>query len=189
MNSDAVTTAVVEGLELCGIDYMVVGAFSANVYGIPRATHDADIVVVVQPGQLRQLVNHLGADFSLDPQIQIEGLTGSSRNVMTHRPSGFQIELFRLNHRDEHHIERFQRRRRIAVPELGRDAWLPSPEDVVIQKLRWKRRKDLDDVVNILAVSGSLLDWDYLTSWTRRHGTDELLQELLREIPDVPDDD
>lgn len=142
MSNLQITAAVVSALEQLQIDYMLVGAYSSNAYGISRATHDADIVVVVQPGQLRQLVNYLGADFSLDPQIQIEGLTGSSRNVMTHRPSGFQIELFRLNHRDEHHIERFQRRRRIAVPELGRDAWLPSPEDVVIQKLRWKRRKE-----------------------------------------------
>jgi hypothetical protein len=38
---------------------------------------------------------------------------------------------------------------------LVRDAWLPTPEDVIIQKLRWskgaKRSKDFADVVAVIA--------------------------------------
>lgn len=37
-------------------------------------------------------------------------------------------------------------------------------DDVVIQKLHWQRSKDIDDVKvkGALAVSGELLDWDYI---------------------------
>lgn len=185
MNNVEVTAAVVDALEACEIDYMLVGAYSSNAYGIARATHDADFVVVVKPGQIRAIMNHLGPEFVLDPQIQMEGLTGSLRNVITHTPTTFQIELFRLNTKDEHHEERFRRRRRQALHEIRRETWIPTAEDVVIQKLRWQRRKDLDDVVNVLTVSGPIIDWSYLRSWTAKHGTDALLQELLNEVPDL----
>ena len=181
MNNVEVTAAVVDALESCQIDYMLVGAFSSNFYGVARSTHDADFVVVVEPGQLRALVNRLGPDYLLDRQILAEGITGSLRNIVTHVPSNFQIELFRLNLKDEHHDERFRRRRRQPVAEIQRETWLPSVEDVVIQKLRWKRRKDLDDVVSVLSVSAPIIDWSYLRSWTTKHGTDSLLQELLKE--------
>lgn len=186
MSSVEVTSVVVEALETCQIDYMLVGAYSSNAYGIARATHDVDFVVLIRPGQLKNLMDRLGQEFSLDPQLQIEGITGSVRNVITHLPSTFEIEIFRLNTKDDHHGERFRRRRRQALIEIGREAWIPTAEDVVIQKLRWQRRKDLDDVVNVLSVSGASLDWEYLNSWTQKHGTHELLQTLLKEVPKPP---
>ncbi len=186
MSSVEVTGAVVDALDACQIDYMLVGAFSSNAYGIARSTHDADFVVVVQKGQLRELMNQLGPEYSLNPQMQMEGFTGSIRNVITHTPTEFKIELFRLNSNDDHHRERFRRRHRQLLEELQREAWIPAVEDVVIQKLRWKRRKDLDDVVNVLTVSGPIIDWDYLRSWTIKHGTNELLDELLTEVPELP---
>lgn len=186
MNSDELTAAVVDALEALKIDYMLVGAYSSNAYEIVRSTHDADFVVVLQPGQLRDLADRLGSEFSLDRQIQMEGITGSFRNLITHLPSHFGIELFRLNTKDEHHEERFRRRCRRPIEEIQREAWIPSVEDVVIQKLRWQRRKDLDDVVNVLSVSGPIIDWQYVRSWTSKHGTDSLLDELLKEIPPLP---
>ncbi|MBC7818710.1 MAG: hypothetical protein IAG10_17615 [Planctomycetaceae bacterium] len=132
MNSEEeLTAAAVDALEALQIDYMLVGAYSSNAYGIARSTHDADFVVVVQPGQLRALVERLGPEFSLDRQIRMEGITGSVRNIITHQPTHFDIELFRLNAKDEHHDERF--RRRHPIEEIQRDAWIPTPEDVVIQ--------------------------------------------------------
>lgn len=189
MSNLQITAAVVSALEQLQIDYMLVGAYSSNAYGISRATHDADFVVDVKPGQLRALVELLGAEYSLNPQMQMENITGSIRNVVTHVPSGFQIELFRLNTRDEHHRERFRRRRRQLLVEIQQEAWIPSAEDVLIQKLRWQRFKDLDDALGILGVSGSFLDFEYVRLWTRLHGTDSLLDTLLRNAAIVPESD
>jgi len=185
MNSIEAVSAVIGALEACGIEYMLVGAFSANAYGVGRSTNDADFVADVSSESLHELMRQLGPDFRLDPRMQLEAFTGSKRNVITFVPTGFQIELFRLNTADAHHAECFHRRQRIRLGEFNREAWLPTAEDVVIQKLRWQRRKDLDDVVNILAVNGRGLDWEYLRLWTMRHGTDLLLQELFDSIPDL----
>jgi hypothetical protein len=187
MNSVEATAAVIDALEAGHIDYMVVGAYSANAYGIGRSTNDADIVVSITSDQMHELRSRLGPDFRFDRQLQMEAFTGSYRNVITYIPTKFQIELFRLNQQDDHHRERFQRRRRILLAEVNRETWLPTAEDVIIQKLRWQRRKDLDDCVNIIAVNGPRLDWEYINAWAAKHGTLKLLQELQRSIPDLGD--
>lgn len=67
---------------------------------------------------------------------------------------------------------------------------VPTPEDVIIMKLRWakvaKRDKDRDDVRNIIAVQGDeALDWDYLHRWCAAHGTRALLDEIRASIPPI----
>lgn len=187
MNSVEVTASVIDALESSQIDYMLVGACSANAYGVGRSTNDADFVVSLDVDQLKELQSKLGSDFKFDRQLQLEAFTGSYRNVVTYLPTNFKIELFRLNKQDEHHQERFRRKRRILLAEVNRETWLPTAEDVVIQKIRWQRRKDLDDVVNIIAVNGSHLDWPYINKWAEKHGTLALLQELQRSIPEMDD--
>ncbi len=180
MNGEQATAHVLAKLEELQIDYMVVGAFSSNAYGVVRSTNDADIVVAFKESDLNRLFRSLGEGFVLDRQMMLEGFTGSTRNVIRHSESGFDIELFRLGD-DPHHQERFTRRRRVQVNEFAREAWIQTAEDVVIQKLRWARRKDLDDVVNVLIVSREALDWTYIRRWTDPHGTTALLDQLKIE--------
>lgn len=185
MNSIEVTAFVARALDQLQIPWMIVGAYSSNAYGIGRSTNDADFLVELSKGDLISLVEVLGADFRLNRQMQLEGITGSVRNVITYLPSRFQIELFRLNPNDDHDQTRFSRRHRMKLGGTEQDVWLPTAEDVVIQKLRWQRRKDLDDVVGILAVSGPTLDWNYLSGWAEKHGTADLLKHLAASVNDL----
>lgn len=180
MNSEQAVAQVISCLEELGIEYMLVGALSCNVYGVPRASADADLVIDLGERSLHDCVSKLGPDFKLDPQLSFEMLTGSHRNLIHFLPTGFDIELFRLSN-DPHHRVRFSRRAKIALPELDRVAYVQTAEDLIIQKLRWARRKDLDDIVNVLTVSADGLDWNYVNEWTERHGTTALLEQLKLE--------
>ncbi len=160
---------------------MLVGAFSSNAYGYPRATKDADIVIEYQEGVLAKICASLGPDFKLDPQTGFELMTGSIRNILTYSPTKFEIELFRLG-KDPHHQERFARRRRLPLPDLQIEAVIPTAEDVVIQKLRWQRDKDIGDVRVVIAIQADRLDWSYIQYWTDQHRTTELLGRLRSEL-------
>ncbi len=177
---------VVQAIESESIDYLVVGALSSYVWGISRSTKDADIEVQLSPGDLPRLMQRLPDDFRLERQMELETITHSLPNVLTYTPTNFDIELFRLGE-DEHHPERFRRRVRRHIPEIGREAWIPTAENVIIQKLRWQRLKDKDDARNVLAVQAEHLDMDYIVHWTQQHGTVELLHELLESIGPEPD--
>ncbi len=172
---------VIRVLQNHNVAYMLVGAFSSNAYGYPRATKDADIVFEFKEGVLNEISAALGEDFRLELQTGCELMTGSIRNILTYTPTKFEIELFRLSE-DPHDQERFARRRRLQLPELQIEAVIPTAEDVVIQKLRWQRDKDIADVRVVLAIQFHRLDWEYLKHWTEKHGTSELLAQLMKDI-------
>jgi hypothetical protein len=71
----------------------------------------------------------------------------------------------------------------VAVNVYGRQIWLPTPEDVIIMKIRWARSRDQDDVRAVIGVQGDQLDWAYIQGWCDRHGTRALLEEIRRTVP------
>lgn len=175
-----VVALVIDALNCTRAAYMLVGSFSSNLYGVPRLTKDADFVLQVGPVSVSQVASSLGPDFRLDPQITFETITATTRYRIAHVPSQFTIEFFELSS-DAHDQQRFARRRKSTLG--GRELFVPSPEDVVITKLRWSkggnRQKDVEDVQDVLRVQAGALDLAYIREWTDRHGTRELFERLL----------
>ena len=176
---ESITLRVAEGLANCGIPYLLSGSFASNYYGIPRSTKDADFVLQSQRAVGPELAKELGEDFLLEPQLSFETNAGTFRQVLRHKKKTFKVEMFLLS-QDPHDQARFSRRR--AVPLLEHQVWMPSPEDVIITKLRWARGKDKDDARDVIAVQQDALDWPYVEDWCRRHGTLPLMADIRRSI-------
>ena len=149
MKAEEIVLAVVDALISAEIPYLLSGSFASNYYGIPRSTQDADFVVELSEKSLHTLAQNLPPEFRLDRQTEFELVTGTVRNFSRIADSGFHVELFRLS-ADVHDQQRFRRRRDIDF--RARRIYLPTPEDVIVTKLRWCRHKDLEDVQNVLAV-------------------------------------
>lgn len=63
---------------------------------------------------------------------------------------------------------------------------MPTAEDVVVQKLRWAREKDLVDVEDLLAIQGvGNLDLGYVRRWCWEHGSEGRLDVVLTKVPEV----
>lgn len=160
------------------VPHMLVGSYSSNLYGIPRSTKDADIVLNVESKKLMELLKVLPAGISADEQSFFEMVTATRKELLHVEGSAFQIELFHLSE-DEFDQERFRHRVEIEFAE-GIQTFVPRVEDVVVQKLRWaeggKREKDFNDVVSILKVDESV-DFKSVESWCSKHGSLKLLKE------------
>ena len=156
---ESITVRVAEVLEACGI---------LGNLNIGMAVHGLDFA------------KQLGDDFLLDPQLSFETNTGTFRQVLRHKRSAFKVELFLLS-QDPHDQSRFQRRRAVELHDCR--LWLPSPEDVVVTKLRWARGKDKDDVRDVMAVQRDKLDWGYIEDWCRRHSTLGLMEQIRHSLP------
>ncbi|WP_254507444.1 hypothetical protein [Anatilimnocola floriformis] len=181
-----IVRSVLDAIDAAQVTYMIVGALSANIHGVMRATNDADIVVELADRRVSEITRHLGPEFVLDPQIAFDSVTGSYRHILTLRNSHFKVELFRLS-KDAHDLERFERRKTQFNGPLGRLASYPTAEDVIIMKLRWaeclNRNKDKEDVRDIIAIQQESLDWSYIEGWVGKHGTQKLLNEIRATIP------
>lgn len=167
-------------LEGAGIRYMLVGSFASNQFGIPRSTKDADFVIDVPTNELNDLYDLLEPDWELDSQITFETITGSKKVEVHHPDTEFLIELFFLT-KDPHHQERWQRK----IQEYVGDEqfWFPTPEDVIIQKLRWGRSKDLEDASAVIAVQAGRLDYAYIDKWCQEHSTMKRLEDIRAKLP------
>ena len=185
MSLENLATQVLDVAEATGVPFMLVGAIAAGAYGVPRSTRDIDLLVAVHAGGgMSAMIQAVESLWAVDPQTQFDTLTWGRRQVgITKADPRFKVELFEM-FEDPFVKEEFSRRQRIMVPILQRETWLPTPEDVIVQKLRWGRSKDLDDVRDVLAVQGpETLDMAYIENWCRAHATLERLQKILAELP------
>lgn len=182
MQSRRAMLLMLEAIDQSEIEYIIVGALATNVYAFARATKDADFVLGMKPAGIEAIASRLPPEFQIDPQLRMELSTGTFRWIVRVTGLDFFFELFQLGD-DPHHREEFARRRQVEFPAFGRSAWVASAEDLVIQKLRWRRTKDVDDVRNILSVQRDALDFVYLERWCREHGTSVALHEILASLP------
>lgn len=185
MTIDELAAAVAGACDAEGVPYMVTGAIATGLYGSPRSTADVDVVVdVADPTGLPRIAARLAPVVTFDPQYQFDTLTFGNRLIgTTHGEPPVMVELFVLFD-DAFVREQFSRRRQRFVATIGRPVMVPTPEDVIVQKLRWARGKDIDDVRDVLAVQGvRALDMDYVRGWCERHGTSAALDAILAALP------
>ncbi len=180
MSIDDVTFALLDALEAARCDYLLVGAIAAIHYGITRSTFDVDVVAQIEPRQVADMASKLGPDYRLEPQQSFEVFTGKTMHVIYFTGTPFKIDLFPLTG-DPFDQQRFSRRRKVRLH--GRDVFLPTAEDVIVQKLRWGRSKDLEDARDIIAVQGPSLDWPYIERWCQAHATLPLLASIRTQLP------
>ncbi len=165
--------------------YMLTGALAYNYYAIPRSTKDVDLVVnLTEPGTMSKIIHALEPAIIFSPQVQFDTITWGRRHIG--RPpedSGLSVELFEL-FEDPFVAVQFERRKRFFSKALEREVWLPTAEDIVTQKIRWGRSKDLDDARDVLAVQGpETLDMTYIRNWCSIHNTTGRLETILASLP------
>jgi len=185
MMIEELACVVLDACESEQVEHMLTGAFAHGLYGIPRSTKDVDVVLsITASNSMMKVVERLAGIVEFEPQVQFHTLTWGKRLVGEYLGTPpFKVELFELFD-DPFVLSQFHRRRRLVSSQLQRTTWLPTPEDVVVQKLRWGRNKDLDDARDVLAVQGpETLDMEYIEGWCAKHGTLPRLQEALDGIP------
>jgi hypothetical protein len=170
---------VIAAFNASGVPHMLTGSLASNAYGVPRMSRDANVVVESHETAIGQLARLVAPELVLDQQSSFETTTLTHRWKLVTARRGFEVELFQRSD-DLHDVARFSRR--VATTFLEEPTWLPTAEDVLVQKLRWasraKRSKDVEDALNIVRVRGSALDWPYIRRWCDEHGSRPLLEDL-----------
>lgn len=148
------------------IPYMVTGGVASSTWGEPRATRDLDLVASV--GADRAALGALleGAGYV------VAGLD-SEVIQMTHQQT-IQTADLHIAKGSPWELEQFERRRMVE------GFWVMSPEDLVLNKLKWgrgKSEKQNRDVQGILKTTPC--DLRYLQKWAASLGLGELLENAI----------
>jgi len=170
---------VTKRFDEAGIQYMLTGSFALNYYAEPRMTRDIDVVVALAPNDAESVVALFEDDYYVPRNAVVRALTNQSLFNIIHNESIFKVDCIIRKDTEYRRLE-FERRQRVKVDDIK--LWIVSKEDLTISKLLWAKDSHSDfqlrDVKNLLK---SGYDADYLKTWTRRLGLDELLRECLDE--------
>jgi hypothetical protein len=171
---------VARALDVVGTPYFLGGSLASSLQGEPRATNDIDFVVDLPLGKVDDLAAALGEDFAVDRDSIRDAIRLRACANVFYLPLVTKIDLFILN-TGPFDASEFKRRRPIRVrgDEL---IVMKSPEDSILRKLLWfveggeQSEKQWRDVVEVLRVSGPIVDGPYLDEWASRLGLVALLE-------------
>jgi hypothetical protein len=174
---------VLDVLEALEIPYMVVGSFASTFWGRPRTTHDADLVVLIPPSRIRELARLLATRFYAPEFVIEEAVRKRDQFNAIHLGSAFKVDFWLLKDAP-HDQERF--RRRLLGLLFEREAWISSPEDVILSKLQWYQMasgsdRQLQDALEVYEVQEPYLEQDYLDRWAHALGLADLLAQIRQQ--------
>jgi hypothetical protein len=178
---------VLEVLQRFGIAYHLGGSYASAIHGVPRQTHDVDVVADMGPGHVTGFTRALEGDFFVDEQAVARAVSERTSVNLVHLATGVKVDLF-IKGTTAFDASEFKRR---VVVRLGderpQDVFVKSAEDTVLRKLLWFRLggevsdRQWQDVRGIVSVQGDRLDVDYLTRSADDLGVRDLLDRVLTE--------
>lgn len=179
------TLRVTTALKALGVRYVVGGSLASSLQGIPRATNDVDLVAAMQVEHAVPFVAHLGDEFYADVDMIRGAITRRTEFNVIYQPAIFKIDVF-VPPLDVLVLRELSRARIFDVGD-GRELALASPEDVVVQKLRWYRLggnvsdRQWSDAIGVVKTHRGRLEDAYMRETAEKLGVSDLLAELLAE--------
>lgn len=190
--SDTIRVALIvaEALDACGVRYLVGGSLASAVSGEPRSTVDVDLVVELTEKDVEPLLSLLGDRFHADADVIRRAVRDRSSANMIHNATSTKVDLFICGGSpvDKEQMGRRQRVKVSGDPE----AWLyvHTPEDILLQKLRWYRmgnevsERQWNDIRGIILVQGDRLDRAYLLDKATVLRVSDLLHRAMGQVMD-----
>ena len=188
MEGSAVVRQVVDVLEKLNIPYAIVGGYSSIFWGRPRTTQDADLIIQIAPAVVGALVRALDPMFIVDLETARAAVQQHSEFNVIHRTEVFKVDLWVARTPFDRQVLERHRRENL-TPELT--AYVQSPEDALLSKLRWCKlsnmsERQFDDALGVYEIQEPTLDQPYLDRWARTLDITDLLARVRAEAAHPP---
>ncbi len=181
-----VAAAVVAALDDVGVRYAIGGSLASGIVGEPRSTLDVDMVVELADHQVDDLAGRLSRRFYVPVGLVHRAVRELTSVNVIDTLTALKVDFFIAGGTplDGRGLDR-----RVATVSAGiaRPLYVHSPEDVLLQKLRWYRKggetsdRQWRDVMGIVRVQGPRLDRAYLADGAEVLGVTDLLTRVLAQ--------
>jgi hypothetical protein len=182
---------LVRFLENVRIEYMLTGSLVSSLQGEPRATHDIDVVVQIDQGNVPEIIRAFPPPryYLNEPAIR-EAVRDHSMFNLLDVDEGDKVDFWLLT-AEPFDSARFSRRRVVSL--LGMPMAVSAPEDTILAKLRWTRlsggsEKQFTDALRVYELQRGILDLDYLVRWVGLLQIEQLWSRLQSEAEPLADE-
>ncbi len=184
---------VLDAFNAADVTYLVGGAVALWAWGEPRTTADLDLVIdlpidamAVLSSELEQRAMLVPVDTMLD--LLIEDRADLPINAI-HMTSGYKAEMFLLKPGNALREAGLRRRQLMELgPALG-EVYVHSPEDLILNKLRFYRisqqTKHVRDIASIVLYQAEALDVAYIERWVQALDLASEWREIQQRIAEL----
>lgn len=158
---------------------IIIGGVAASLLGRPRLTADVDAMILLDVSNVESFL-HIAREEGLLPRIS-DVVSFARRNrvlLLNHQTSGINVDIsLGILPFEYEAVERSQNLR------LGQfSVFLPTPEDLIIQKAIAGRPKDIQDIQNVVA-SHPEIDRERIMFWVEQFADilerPQMLEDLM----------
>lgn len=169
--------------EAQGIPYYVTGGVAAIAYGESRTTQDLDMVLSVPRAAIPALAAALEQAGFYVPGVDdvVSGRMKTLQVTQIDTISRADLVIADVNPYEQ---LKFERRQTYRLTD-STSVYLASPEDLVVNKLRWGRQsqseKQWRDVLGVFKAQQGDLDYEYMHRWAAEFDLAESLEQVTLE--------
>jgi len=174
-------------LENLKIPYAITGGFAVIAWGQPRSTADIDIIVELNPQNIKPLAKSL---LSVDKDVYVsedamrDALEHKGEFNFIHSQTGLKVDFWvKGSKADIYGKLKFQKARIKKIDE--QKIYFVSPEDLILSKLTWakesKSTRHIEDAKTVLDTQKSKLDLNYIKNWAKKQSTIEILEKIMKQ--------
>jgi hypothetical protein len=184
MSQEEFLDTVVQVLNQLNILYMLTGSVASSFYGEPRSTHDIDFVVIVVPADAKKLAKTFDRTrYYLSEESIGEAIAHGNPFNLIDSYTGLKADFWPLKP-DSFHRTCFERRKKCRI--FGIDAYIATPEDLILTKLEWCKlsggsEMQFKDALGIYEVQRKNLDLEYIYKWSEYLGVKDLVDKLVEK--------
>ena len=178
-----VAQILTQNFDALGIEYMIGGSLASSVHGLYRYTNDVDMVADVREEHIAPLVAALESQFYIDDEMMRDAIQEASSFNVIYLEGMIKADIF-IRQKSAWVDMEWSRRK---MEKLGAgdapSVYVASPEDMILQKLRWFRMgggvsdRQWGDITGMLKVQQPNLDYAYLKQWATHLALTDLLAQ------------
>lgn len=172
---------VVNRLEKAEIPYMLSGGLAVSYWGLPRTTHDIDIVIEAKSEDEEKIVNLFKKDFYISPEATKEAIEKRFTFNIIHFKTNLKVDFW-LVKKDSFGLSEFKRRLKRKI--FNKEIFIISPEDLILSKLLGYKEtgsdRRLEDAKSILKISR--VNLNHIKGWAQKQSTIDILEEILKKL-------
>lgn len=176
-------------LEDLSIPYYLGGGLASSFWGERRQTEDVDFAVVLKPEKVQELIAALSTEFYVSDTAIDDAVKGHANTFnVIHTTSVIKADIYPVRHNNQFELSAMSRRKRVQVSSLNQTIYISSPEDIILQKLRWYKiagnffQKQWRDILGVLKARRKILDFEYFKLWGDYLKLTSELEKALDEI-------
>jgi hypothetical protein len=190
LSFNAFVREVLDALEAAHVTYLIGGAVALAAWGEARTTRDLDLVIELSIESMGALSLELERRAMLVPvdimlDLWLEDRADLPINAI-HMVTGYKAEMFLLKPGNALREAGLRRRRLVDLgPPFG-EVYVHSPEDLILNKLRFYRisqqTKHVRDIASIVLYQAEALDMAYIERWVQSLNLTDEWQEIQQRI-------